>query len=157
MTESTFNPQLFEQQVITDANETEYTPVPAGEYIAYIEDYKIRQVERKNSPGEFSYPMDVYYVIPDDNLKAMLEKDKVVVKGGCWLDIDESGGLKFGKNTNVQLGQIREACGQNKAGEPWSLTMLRGAGPVLIAVTIDPSDDGKKYNRVNSVVAASTA
>ena len=151
---SVFNPDLFEQTVIEQANETEYTPIPAAQYVAYIKDYKVREVKRDGDDS--SFVMDVFYSIQDAALKASLDQEEVIVKGNAWLDIDPSGSLAFGTNKNVQLGKLREAVLQNKSGEPWSPTMLRGAGPVSISVTVDPSTkDGKVYNRVGAVVAYS--
>jgi len=43
-----------------------------------------------------------------------------------WLDVDESGGLDFGRGKNVQLGRLRAAVNQNNAGEPWQPNMLLG-------------------------------
>lgn len=153
MNTSTFDPALFEQQVVEEANETTYTPVPAGEYVGFIKDYKVREIQSKIPGNPNSYVMDVIYTLQNEDVRQQLGVDELIVRGSCFLDL-EGGRILFGVNKNVQLGQLRSAVGQNKAGEPWSPSMLRGAGPVKIAVTVDaPTPEGKVYNRVNSVVA----
>jgi hypothetical protein len=148
-----FDPTVFEQTVIETANETVYTPIPAGAYVALVKDFKVRTLASKTVGESDSHPMDVFYSLQDAALKAALEKDEVIVRGGIWLDIEDDGSIKFGTNQNVGLGQLRDAVGQNQSGVPWAPSMLRGAGPVLINVTVDPIKDGKgPYNRVISVV-----
>jgi hypothetical protein len=68
-------------------------------------------------------------IIQDENLKTQLGMDKIVVFKNVTLDF-ENGALAFGKNRNIDLGQLRHAVGQNVPG-PWALGNLRGAGPFM--------------------------
>ena len=45
------------------------------------------------------------------------------------LDV-KNGQLEWGKNKNIDLGQLRNAVGQNTAGA-WHIGMLSGAGPFV--------------------------
>ena len=60
-------------------------------------------------------------------------RDKVVVFKQFILDIDENGALDTGKNKNIDLGRVQTAVGQQN-DKPWSISKLRGAGPVMVKV-----------------------
>lgn len=152
---STFDPALFEQQVVEEASETVWTPVPAGEYAAMLKDFKVREGTPK-SGGDPFHVMDIFWSVQDQSVLDAMEQDEVVVKQSAFLDLGPQGQILFGQNKNIQLGLVRDALRQNASGQPWSPSMLRGAGPVKITVKVDPpTDDGKTYNRVTSVVAHS--
>jgi len=137
-----FDPDTFMQQNVDAPLETEFKLCPAGEYTAMIDDFTSEAFEqydfeyqKGNRAGQsgtmtkFSCP----FIINDDKARAELNRDKVVVSKQIILDIDTTGGLDFGVNKNVPLGQIREAVGQNQPGN-WSISQLRGAGPVHVKV-----------------------
>ena len=73
------------------------------------------------------------FIIQDEKVKAEMGRDKVVVTKQIILDIDANGAIDTGKNKNVELGRIRAAAGQND-GQPWSVSRLRGAGPMMVKV-----------------------
>lgn len=150
---SVFSPEQFEQMTIDQSFETEWTPIPEGDYIAFIEDIKFNQFEGRD--GRNYFVLNVTYNIQDENLQKELGLDSVRVRDSIFLDVNEDGSLAVGPNKNVRLGQLRAAVGQNKPGEVWSPGMLRGAGPVKVHVTIsEPNEEGKTYNRVRSITAA---
>lgn len=138
-----FDPDTFMQQVVDHPLETEFVLVPQGEYTATIDDFTSEAFEqihfdykkgaRAGTPGtmtKFTCP----FVIQDEAVKSELGRDKVVINRQIILDLDDKGDLDWGKNKNIDLGRIRAAVGQNDPG-PWSISRLRGAGPVMIKVT----------------------
>lgn len=139
---SGFDPDTFMQQNVDQPLETEYVLVPQGEYVARIGDFTSDAFERidfdykrgarAGTPGvmhKFNCP----FIIQDEAVKAELQRDEVTIFKQIILDLNDDGGLDFGKNRNIDLGRIRAAVGQNDAG-PWSIARLRGAGPVMVKV-----------------------
>lgn len=124
---STFDPDVFLSGEVAGANEVKYTPVPIGEYQAFIDDIGLDTWEDQKI-------LVVTYALLDEGLKAQLGLDKPTVQDRLFLDLDEQGNILFGPNKNVKLGRTREAVGQNDPKKKWSPNMLRGAGPVMIKV-----------------------
>lgn len=117
---STFDVNAFQNAQFTDANSTEYVPVPEGEFLAVVDKYDIRPL----STG--SVVMDVTWKIDDATVAAETGMDNPTVRQTVWLDINESGSLEFAKGKNVGLGRLREALGQNLSGQAWSFGMILG-------------------------------
>lgn len=145
-TETTFDTQVFEETAVEGEMETRYTPVPEGDYTAYIEGTKMRQ----NNDG--SLLLDVNWKLVDEGLAESMGLEQVFVRQGIFLDVTEVDGvvtMETGPNKNIKLGRLREALGQN-TGKPWSFKMLEGAGPALIHVTQRPDkkDSSVIYNDV---------
>lgn len=148
---SVFNPEAFLQQTITDSMETRFTPIPEGEYLASIDDLKMRLIEKTGS-----VILDITWAILDDNLKATLGLEKPSVRQSVFLDLDSNGRLAVGQNKNITLGRVRDAVNQNNAGQAWGVNMLKGAGPAKLKVTqrTDQNDTSKIYNDVAMVAKA---
>ena len=137
-----FDPNTFMQHSVDKPLETEYLNVPPGEYVAVIDDFTSEAIERidfdykkgprAGTPGTM-YKLTLPFVIQDESVKAEMQRDKVVVTKQLILDVDDNGALDTGKNKNVELGRIRAAAGQND-GQPWTITRLRGAGPLMVKV-----------------------
>lgn len=137
-----FDANEFMQGQMDKPLDTEYTLVPISEYMATIDDFsaeafqvvnfEYKQGERKGLPGSFT-KATIPFVIQDDRVKAELGRDKVVVEKQLILDLEDDGKtLATGPNKNIELGRIRAAVGQDKG--PWSFSMLRGAGPLMVKV-----------------------
>jgi hypothetical protein len=143
----TFDPDVFMSAEVSAPMETTYTPVAEGEYLAAIDDIKVRKAKD-------SVICDVTWLIMDDALKASMGMDRITVRQSVFLDVEASGALQLGPNKNVQLGKLRAALGQNGSG-PWSFAQLKGAGPVKITVGVRPDRDDpeKKYNDVKKIAA----
>jgi hypothetical protein len=137
-----FDPDTFMQQTVDAPLATEYVLAPQGEYLASIDDFESDAIEqihfdykkgpRAGTPGTMT-KLTLPFIINDDTVKASLGRDKVVVSKQLILDIDEKGDLDYATGRNVELGRIRDAVGQNGNG-PWSISQLRGAGPVMVKV-----------------------
>jgi len=153
-----FDPDTFMQETVDEPLATEFTLVPQGEYLAAIDDFdrdafetvdfEYKKGARAGTPGKM-FKLNLPFVINDDKVKAELSRDKVVIVKQLILDLEEDGKkLASGTNHNIELGRIREAVGQNGNG-PWSVSKLRGAGPVMVKVVhVEfPRKDGSKGKR----------
>lgn len=148
---SSFDPTQFLSQTITEANETRFTPIPEGEYLASISKLGMRTLDKTGA-----VILDITWDILDENLKATLGLDKPQVRQSCFLDLDANGKIASGQNKNVDLGRVRDALGQNNAGQPWGPMMLNGAGPAKLKIgqRVDPNDSSKIYSDVKMVAKA---
>jgi hypothetical protein len=133
---SAFDPNVFLNQEIVGQSETKYTPVPTGEYKAYIDDLATDSYQ--DTPI-----LVVTYALLDDNLKAELGLEKPTVQDRIFLDMDGSGNLAFGKNKNVKLGRLREAVGLNDPKKKFNFNMLRGLGPLNVLVEHNMNKKGE--------------
>lgn len=137
-----FDPNTFMQQTVDQPLETEYRLCPVGEYQAMIQDFDgsafrtndftYSRGPKQGQPGSMT-SFDCPFVINDARVQQELNRDTAIVAMPCILDLDANGGIDFGVNKNIKLGQIRAAVGQNNPG-PWSPANLRGAGPVMVKV-----------------------
>lgn len=121
---STFDVNALQNATFTESNSTQMSPVPEGEYIAAIrdaDDCKLRSTEKG------FLILDVSWTIDDESVAAVTGMKTNKVRQSIFLDATEAGGLDFGKGKNVQLGRLREALGQNTAGQPWSFGNLIGS------------------------------
>lgn len=155
MNDSVFDPDTFLDITVDTPFDTVRTTVPAkDDYIALIDDVKLRTVETKNGEAKI---LDINWDIQDDALRASLNLAKAIVRQSCFLQFDETGRrLAHGVNQNIQLGQIREAVNQNQPGA-WTPRMLIGAGPARIKVSerVDDKNPTIKYNDVDRVTRVS--
>lgn len=126
-TTSAFDPDVFLNQEVTGANEVKYTPVPIGEYSAFIDDLTMDSYQDQPI-------LVIHYAIISEELKATLGLEKPTVQDRIFLDMNPDGSLAFGINKNVKLGRVREAAGQNNEKKKWNFNQLRGAGPFNIMV-----------------------
>lgn len=144
-----FSPDQFLDMQVTESNDTKLVPIPVGEYIAVVSEVKARPWTSKSDPSKSGIALDVQWDIDDAGVKQLLGRDKVTVKQGVMLDMTESGGLDMGKGKNVGLGRLREACGLNQPGQPFSATMLTGR---VAKVKVEHRVDGENiYSEVKQV------
>ena len=140
--DETFDADAFMTSTIDAPLDTDFPIMPEGTYQAMIEDFDCTAIEKVNftykqgdragQPGsmlKFSIP----YSIQDQAALAKLGRSKMVVEQQLTLDMDSTGQLDFGQGKNVRLGQVRAAVNQNQKG-PWSVSNLRGQGPVMVQV-----------------------
>jgi hypothetical protein len=149
---STFDPNTFLEMTTDSANSTVSVPVPAGEYLAFIEDVKAREWVSSKDPSKAGMALDIIWNIDDAAVKQLLERDKVTVKQGIMLDMSESGGLDMGKGKNVSLGRLREATGLNTPGKPFGFRMLNGqAARIVVSHRTDDKNPEVIYAEVKAV------
>lgn len=115
-----FNAEQFMNTEVTGEMNTEYVPIPEGEYRAVI-----KEVSARTTPNG-SPLLEVIWIIDDQEVRDLIGMDEPTARQTVWLDINEqTNGLDFGANKNVMLGRLREALGQND-GQPWSPTRMMG-------------------------------
>ncbi len=149
-----FNPDTFLEMSVAEANSIVSVPVPVAEYIAVIEEVKARPWQAKDDPSKVGMALDVFWNIDDANVKALLERDKIVVKQGLMLDVTPEGGLDMGKGKNIGLGRLREAVKLNVPGQPFSFKMLPGqAARIRVKHRPDNKNPEVIYAEVDAVAA----
>lgn len=126
MTTSVFDPDAFlAGTVVTEANSTEFVPVPVGEYQAVASDVKPVPWSKKDGSAS-GVKLQIIWEIQDEGVKALLERDKVTCRQDIMLDLNGTGGLETGKGKNVALGRLRAALNLNESGVPFSFPMIVG-------------------------------
>lgn len=108
------------------AMETSMTPVPEGEWPAYIKKVDFRQGEKNDRQW---VACDLTWAVTDQSVIDQLGIPEPTVRQSLFLDI-ANGLLELGPNKNVQLGRLRAAVGQNGPGE-WGFGMLEGQAAVV--------------------------
>ena len=135
MSNDLFDVSELSEAVVTAANSTNIIPCPEGEFPAIIKKFDIRAWSKENRSGVM---LDVHLDIDDANAREVTQRDEVIVRHSCSLDvikgpngkpmIDERPG------TNIDLGRLRTAVGMNIQGQDFNLNMLIGQ-PVKVLVT----------------------
>lgn len=143
---SEFNAEQFMETEVEGQLETEFTPIPEAEYPGYIKEV------RPDTTAKGSPLMELTWVVDDQEVRDLIGMDEPTCRQTIWLDMNEQGGLEFGKNKNVSLGKLREALGQND-GKPWSPLMLKGQ-PAVINVKHRLGSEGGIFSEVKGVRAA---
>lgn len=142
---SAFNPELFLNTQVSEANSTELLLVDEGEYIAFTdpitaESFKSFDISKGDRAGSKGYRVDVMWNINDES-GAIKEKigRQPKVKQGLMLDLRSDGTIETGKGRNVGLGRLRSAFNQNGDGRPWSFSMLGGqTARIKVKHRLDP-------------------
>ncbi len=149
---SMFDPTSFLEMSVDQSNSTVSIPVPAGEFVAFVDKVEARPWTSKTDPTKSGVALDILWNIDDAGVKQMLDREKVTVKQGIMLDLTETGGLDMGKGKNVGLGRLREATGLNEAGQPFAFRMLEGkAAKVIVEHRPDPKQPDVIYAEVKAV------
>lgn len=145
-----FDPNAYLNLTTDSPFETRFTPIPENEYPATIDDVKMRVIEMKDKSQRLIASLS--WSVLDDALKTSLNMSKILVRQDVFVDLTPTGAFDTDKNKNIDLGRVREAVGQQDV-RPWSIAMLRGAGPAKIKVTQRPDekDETKIYNDVKAV------
>lgn len=144
---STFDPSLLEETIIDVANATSALLAPEGEYPGIIDDYTFR-AKITTKFGE-RVPLDVFWVIDDDDVRKKLDRDVVTVKQSLLLEVNADESLAVGPGQNAALGRLREALNMN--GKGFSFLKLKGAGPARVLVVHRITNDGV-YSEIKKVV-----
>lgn len=148
-----FNAAEFLHAVQTDAVESKFTPVPAGEYVASIkrDSITVEKVPFKN--GEEGARFRCQWQIEGE----VAGMQNPTVRQDFLLDIagfTASGAprLKTGQNQNVRLGRLIDISGQ-KSNE-WSYAGLVGArAKIKVTHRPDKNDPEVVYAEVSAVAA----
>ncbi len=123
---SVFDANTFASLTFTEANTTEYTPVPAGDWPAVITKATIKPWAKRDDPTQNGLKCELSFSIEDPEVAKATGRPKSTVKYEFMLELTPEKGLDFGRGMNVALGRARAACGLNKAGQPFSFDMFVG-------------------------------
>ena len=148
-----FDVQSFLDSSTTEANSTVSTPVPEGEFTAIVDKVDARPWTSKKDSTKSGVTLDITWLIDDQSVKEALGREKVSVRQGIMLDLNEAGtGLDMGKGKNVQLGKLRQATGLNNPGQAFAFSMLTGRmAKVVVKQRVDEDDPEKIYSEVKAV------
>lgn len=151
---SLFDPDSFMDQEVDGANSTVTIPIPASVYPGVITAVAAASGVAKKGANEGKewVRLDVTYELEDQDLLAVIKRDKAVVRQGIMLDVNELGQIDTAEGKNVQLGKLRKATGLNEgAFRPRDLVGHR----VLVSVTQRPHPDDAEtiLNDVKGVAA----
>ena len=145
-----FDPNAFLEQVITEVGSTEATPIPAGEYLAFIDKKELTTWQKKDDPSVSGLKLKITWVLEDQAVRDLLGRDKVIVTQDIMLDITDTGSLDMGKGRNVELNRLRAAVDLNVSG--FSFNQLDGRmARVTVKQDQDKNDPQKFYARVKAV------
>lgn len=143
---SKFDADAFLNQEV-DANfESEYTPVPEGEFEAQIKTVGVASFTDKTT-GEEKPFLKLQWTITDPAVEEETGMSSPVVHQTVFLDF-ENGVLLEGTNKNVVLGKLREIGGLE--ANPFRMTDLTGVS-AIVKVKHRILDDGRPAAEVKGV------
>lgn len=145
----------FLSTVYKQQGSTTMPKVPQGEYYADILPFTSDSAMGWTDPddeGKKQLKFTVNYAIDDDKVRAITHMSKPRVRQMLFLDFAKDGKtLDFTEGSNVRLGRLREAVGQNTAAA-WSLANLQGKRVKVTIVHADnPKDPNDPYVNISKV------
>jgi hypothetical protein len=141
---SQFDPNLFLDATTTEAA-TKRPPLPEtnpatsdGLYVGILKLPKFREWQGKKDPTQSGWAIDIPVMIDvpaqlQDSLKL---QPQVQLTAGGFVDTTPQGALDWAPGRNRVLRNLRDATGQNVAGQVWNPRMLEGK-PVKVKITHD--------------------
>ncbi len=143
---SQFDADAFLNQEV-DANfESEFTPIPEGEFEAQISKLAVRTFKDKET-GEEKPFLNLSWLITDADVAEETGMEKPTVHQTVFLDF-ENGALLEGTNKNVMLGKLREI--GDLTDNPFRMTDLEGVS-AIVKVKHRIMDDGRPAAEVKQV------
>jgi hypothetical protein len=153
MNEVTFDPTSFLMQETSDQMDTQFTPIPAGEYPALIKKVEARQTQSTKDPSEVWTILDITYIIDDQGVREETGLPEPSIRQSLFLDLLD-GKLDTGKGKNVNLGRLREAVGLNEPGQAFTFDALVGQACIVSVKHVPAKDDPEIiYANVGKVAA----
>ena len=135
MSNDLFDVSELSEAAVNEANSTNIIPCPEGEFPAVIKKFDIRAWSKDDRSGVM---LDVHLDIDDANAREVTQRDEVIVRHSCSLDVVKGPNGKpiidTKPGTNVDLGRLRAATNLNSPGQAFNLNMLIGQ-PVKVLVT----------------------
>lgn len=147
---SEFDPAAFLNMEVDAKFETEFTPIPEGEFPAQISDVVPRTVKTKNGERVI---VGIKWLILDQSVAEQTGIESPTVKQDLWIDMDDNGALATGINQNIGLGALRDILGQNEEGKAWSFANLTG-GEAIVKVVHRMTDNQRIMAEINQVTKA---
>ena len=150
---SVFDPESFLNSEQQGALDTQLIPAPEGEWNAQIEEITPRAITDKN--GEERALLNITWNIMDQEVAQHTGRDRNTVRQAVFLDLTDEGALDMSKGKNVQLGQLREALGQNDPKKAWKPADMQGQmAKVRVSHRPDQNDPNIIYADVKKVTKA---
>lgn len=149
---SQFDPSTFLDATTTEAL-VRRPPLPAGStVIGTIGEPVTRSWQGKQDPTKSGIAVDFNIDVdltayPD--LQKIVGADKVVLKDGIMLDLNEGGMIDWSIGKNGKLRRYREALDMNVAGQPFSIRQMQGRR-LLVKIKHRPYE-GEMFEEVDSV------
>ena len=140
MSNDLFDVSELSEAAVNESNSTYIIPCPEGEFPAVIKKFDIRAWSKEDRSGVMrsGVMLDVHLDIDDANAREVTQRDEVIVRHSCSLDVIKGPNGKpmidTKPGTNVDLGRLRAAANLNNPGQPFNLNMLIGQ-PVKVLVT----------------------
>lgn len=151
---SVFDPKIFQSMTFTGANSTESVPIPEGEWPFEFKKVELATWANKDKTNE-GLKLVLNAETEAEEVAKVTGRPKNSLRVEIMLDLTEDKtGLDFGKGMNVQLGRAREACGINKAGEPFTWDMFVGR-QAKIAVSHRLLEDGRAVAQAKAILPIS--
>jgi hypothetical protein len=148
---SAFDVSVYENAVIEGSSETKAVPIPEGAYQGIVDKVRIKAIK---VDGAEKPVLEVIYELTNtsEDLKKLLNRDKILVRQDLWLDLTEQGAVAMGPNQNLGLGRLREACNMNDAKRKFAFKMLEGQGPLKLHVKNKTNaDTGDTFSNITKV------
>jgi hypothetical protein len=144
-----FDPSVFLNMEFTEANSTDFVPVPAEEYFAIVDKVEPQQWAKKDGTKS-GLKVAITWSIDDAGVRELLGRDKITVRQDLMLDTTEQGTIDMGKGKNVGLGRLREALGLNKPGVAFRFSDFVGQ---YAKVKVDHrTENGNIYAEIRNVM-----
>ena len=135
-----FDPATFLNTEVSEALDTKVVPCPVGEYLSLADKIDVKTWSTKDG-SKSGVKLEILWDIQDENVKALLGRDKVVVQQTVMLDTTEAGTLDLGKGKNIGLGRLREALDLNVPGQAFSFPMITGRlATTIVSHRVDGED-----------------
>lgn len=132
MNASMFDPSAFLSQETTEAA-SRRPPLNIGDYTATIKEIKPRQWTSKDgTKSGIAFDLPLTVEVPADQ-QATLGSPTLTLTHSVFADVNDGGMLDWAPGRNSGLRALREATGQNVAGQPWSPMKLVGQ-PVRVKI-----------------------
>lgn len=147
-----FDADSFLLNETDNATSTVNLKIPEEDYETLITKVSAKAVNRKD--GTTAIVLELTHQLLKEELKEQIgwpaERD-LTARQSIWLDVDDDFNILIGEGINVGLGHVREAVGQNVAGEQWNFKMLEGAGPMLSRLRHGENKDDPENPYMNIV------
>lgn len=143
---SAFDPKTFLDRSTDTAFDTARTNVPEGDHHGIIKSVTAEEVtiQTGQRAGQKAYKMFVTWSVDDPKVREVTGLAEPSVRQDFFIDLTPTGAFINGANMNVDLGKLRDAVGQNKAGKQWRPSMLIGSAALIHVThrTVDQDRDG---------------
>lgn len=120
-----FDEEAFLHEVQGDVFDTEYSPVPEGEFVVTVKPGSTKIINGNGKDGRPWRKYTARAVIDSEEARKATNLEAPTARIAFFLDLNEAGSaLASGKNRNVDLGRLLKATGNDKAG--WTYAAIEG-------------------------------